>query len=78
MLALVNEAMAVLRERVVSDADLIDAGVIFGSGFAPFRGGPLTYARKRGVDAVVTRLQELTKTYGSRFAPDKGWDTLRA
>ena len=44
MLALVNEAMAVLREGVVADADLIDAGVIFGSGFAPFRGGPLRYA----------------------------------
>ena len=45
-----------LREGIVADADLIDAGVIFGSGFAPFRGGPLTYARKRGVDAVVARL----------------------
>ena len=45
MLALVNESMAVLREGVVADADLIDAGVIFGSGFAPFRGGPLRYAR---------------------------------
>jgi 3-hydroxyacyl-CoA dehydrogenase/enoyl-CoA hydratase/3-hydroxybutyryl-CoA epimerase len=77
VLAFVNECAAVLREGIVADADLIDAGVIFGSGFAPFRGGPLTYARKRGVDAVVTRLQELTKTYGSRFTPDKGWDSLR-
>jgi 3-hydroxyacyl-CoA dehydrogenase/enoyl-CoA hydratase/3-hydroxybutyryl-CoA epimerase len=78
VLAFVNECAAVLREGIVADADLIDAGVIFGSGFAPFRGGPLTYARKRGVDAVVTRLQELTKTYGPRFTPDKGWDSLRA
>ena len=77
VLAFVNECVAVLREGIVADADLVDAGVIFGSGFAPFRGGPLTYARKRGVDAVVTRLQELTKTYGSRFTPDKGWDSLR-
>ena len=57
-------------------ADLIDAGVIFGSGFAPFRGGPLTYARKRGVDVVVARLQELSKTYGPRFAPDIGWSEV--
>ncbi len=56
MLALANECAAVLREGIVADADLVDAGVIFGSGFAPFRGGPLTYARKRGVDAVVARL----------------------
>ena len=76
MLALANECAAVLREGIVADADLIDAGVIFGSGFAPFRGGPLTYARKRGVDAVVARLQELSKVYGSRFAPDIGWSSL--
>ncbi len=60
MLAMVNEAMAVLREGVVADADLIDAGVIFGSGFAPFRGGPLRYARERGVQDVVARLEALS------------------
>jgi 3-hydroxyacyl-CoA dehydrogenase/enoyl-CoA hydratase/3-hydroxybutyryl-CoA epimerase len=77
ILALANECAAVLREGIVADADLVDAGVIFGSGFAPFRGGPLTYARKRGVDAVVARLSELEKRYGARFAPDKGWSSLR-
>jgi len=35
------EAKAVLAEGIVADADLIDAGLIFGTGFAPFRGGPL-------------------------------------
>ncbi len=40
----VNEAKAVLAEGIVADADLIDAGLIFGTGFAPFRGGPLHYA----------------------------------
>ena len=77
VLALANECAAVLREGIVADADLVDAGVIFGSGFAPFRGGPLTYARKRGIDDVVSRLEELTKAYGSRFTPDKGWTSLR-
>ena len=62
VLALANECAAVLREGIVADADLIDAGVIFGSGFAPFRGGPLTYARKRGVDVVVARLAELAQS----------------
>lgn len=37
------EAKAVLAEGVVADADLADAGLIFGTGFAPFRGGPMHY-----------------------------------
>ena len=73
LLALVNEAMAVLREGVVADPDLVDAGVIFGSGFAPFRGGPLEYARARGVAEVVRRLEELAARHGERFRPDPGW-----
>jgi len=77
MLALANECVAVLREKIVADADLIDAGVIFGSGFAPFRGGPLSYARKRGVDAVVARLTELARAHGARFTPDEGWSAFR-
>ncbi len=40
---LVAEAVACLRDGVVEDADLVDAGVIFGTGFAPFRGGPMHY-----------------------------------
>jgi 3-hydroxyacyl-CoA dehydrogenase/enoyl-CoA hydratase/3-hydroxybutyryl-CoA epimerase len=38
-----DEARAVLGEGIVADADLVDAGLIFGTGFAPFRGGPLHY-----------------------------------
>ena len=78
ILALANECAAVLREKIVADADLVDAGVIFGSGFAPFRGGPLTYARRRGVDVVVARLTELARAHGPRFTPDQGWSELRA
>jgi len=42
---LVDESFACLRDGVVSDADLLDAGMIFGTGFAPFRGGPMHYAK---------------------------------
>ncbi len=42
---LVAEAQSALDEGIVEDADLVDAGAIFGAGFAPFRGGPLQYAR---------------------------------
>ena len=73
ILILVNECAACLRERIVDDADLIDAAVIFGTGFAPFRGGPLAYARSRGVATVVERLEELATRYGGRFQPDSGW-----
>jgi len=43
-----QEAQAVLAEGIVADADLVDAGLIFGTGFAPFRGGPLHYLKGRG------------------------------
>jgi len=78
MLVLVNESVACLRDEVVPDADLLDAAVIFGTGFAPFRGGPLTYARARGPAAVVARLKELAARYGARFAPDAGWSAFAA
>ena len=42
--AMLHEADICLRDGVVTDADLIDAGMIFGTGFAPFRGGPMHYA----------------------------------
>jgi 3-hydroxyacyl-CoA dehydrogenase/enoyl-CoA hydratase/3-hydroxybutyryl-CoA epimerase len=76
MLPMVNEAIAILREGVVADADLVDAGVIFGSGFAPFRGGPLQYARSRGPAVVLERLRELEARHGARFRPDPGWDAF--
>jgi 3-hydroxyacyl-CoA dehydrogenase/enoyl-CoA hydratase/3-hydroxybutyryl-CoA epimerase len=42
-----HEAEAVLAEGIVADADLVDAGLIFGTGFAPFRGGPLHYLKTK-------------------------------
>jgi 3-hydroxyacyl-CoA dehydrogenase/enoyl-CoA hydratase/3-hydroxybutyryl-CoA epimerase len=42
-----GEAQAVLAEGIVADAELIDAGLIFGTGFAPFRGGPLHYLESK-------------------------------
>jgi 3-hydroxyacyl-CoA dehydrogenase/enoyl-CoA hydratase/3-hydroxybutyryl-CoA epimerase len=76
ILPMVNEAVACLHDGVVSDADLLDAGVIFGTGFAPFRGGPLNYARERGVDEVVARLTEFTQRFGDRFTPHEGFSKL--
>ncbi len=76
MLAMVNEAVACLTERVVADADLLDAGIIFGTGFPPFRGGPLKYARDRGVADVLDRLKALAAEHGERFQPHPGWEAI--
>jgi len=73
LLSMVNEAQAALREGIVADADLVDAGLIFGAGFAPFRGGPMAWAAHEGRDAVRVRLGELAGTAGVRFTPDAGW-----
>jgi 3-hydroxyacyl-CoA dehydrogenase / enoyl-CoA hydratase / 3-hydroxybutyryl-CoA epimerase len=76
ILPLLNEAVAVIREATVQDADLLDAGAVFATGFAPFRGGPLQYAKERGIANVVQRLNELADRYGERFRPDAGWGLI--
>lgn len=68
-----NEAMACLREGVVADADLLDAGMIFGTGFAPFRGGPMNYVKAVGTSFGKQRLEDLEQIYGARFHPDAHW-----
>jgi 3-hydroxyacyl-CoA dehydrogenase/enoyl-CoA hydratase/3-hydroxybutyryl-CoA epimerase len=74
ILPMLNEAVAALRERIVDDAELLDAGVIFGTGFAPFRGGPINYIRASGAANLKARLDKLVAQYGERFRPDAGWD----
>jgi 3-hydroxyacyl-CoA dehydrogenase/enoyl-CoA hydratase/3-hydroxybutyryl-CoA epimerase len=76
VLPLVNEACACLAEGIVADADLLDAGMVFGTGFAPFTGGPIHYARQRGIEQIVDRLAELQQQFGPRFAPHRGWSLL--
>lgn len=74
ILPLLNEAVACLHDKVVDDADLLDAGVIFGTGFAPFRGGPIRHVRDSGVAALKARLDTLARIHGPRFAARPGWD----
>lgn len=78
ILPMVNEAVAVWRDGVVDDLDLLDAGIIFGTGFAPFRGGPVNYARARGVGDVGEALARLKDRYGERFAANEAWQRLAA
>ncbi len=76
VLAMVNEAVSCLSDAVVTDPDLLDAGVIFGTGFAPFRGGPINYAHERGLAEVRGRLEQLAEAHGERFTPHSGWSQL--
>ena len=76
VLAMVNEAVSCLADAVVTDPDLLDAGVIFGTGFAPFRGGPINYAHERGLSEVRGRLEQLAEAHGERFTPHSGWSAL--
>lgn len=76
MLRLLNEAVACLREGVVADADALDAGVVFGTGFAPFRGGPMHTIEHDGAARLLARLEALHQKFGTRFEPDPGWTQL--
>ena len=73
---LLNEAVSCLREHVVENNDLLDAGMIFGTGFAPFRGGPMHYIDAVGAATIYQQLQGLHTLRGERFTPDPGWNSL--
>jgi 3-hydroxyacyl-CoA dehydrogenase/enoyl-CoA hydratase/3-hydroxybutyryl-CoA epimerase len=77
ILPMSNVCVACLREGIVDNADTVDGAMIFGTGYAPFRGGPLNYARTRGPENVVSALRALAQKFGGRFAPDAGWDSFR-
>ena len=73
ILPMLNACMACLREQVIENEDLVDGAMIFGTGFAPFRGGPMNYAHKRGFDDIRSSLERLEQAHGERFRPDPGW-----
>jgi 3-hydroxyacyl-CoA dehydrogenase/enoyl-CoA hydratase/3-hydroxybutyryl-CoA epimerase len=66
---MVNEAARILDEDLVRDVSDIDVGMIYGTGFAPFRGGLLGYADSVGIEAIVSELDVLHRSYGARFQP---------
>jgi len=71
ILRMINETVACLREGIVREVDLIDAGIIFATGFAPFTGGPLHY--RDATQSLHDTLLKLEEKYGPRFKPDAGW-----
>jgi 3-hydroxyacyl-CoA dehydrogenase / enoyl-CoA hydratase / 3-hydroxybutyryl-CoA epimerase len=76
ILPMLDVCVGCLREGIVADEDTVDGAMIFATGFAPFRGGPMHYARARGVADIRAELERLAQRYGERFRPDPGWDQL--
>ena len=74
ILRMLNEVVSCLREHVVDKSDHLDAGMVYGTGFAPFRGGPLRYIETIGADILLQRLRKLEQQLGPRFKPDSGWE----
>ena len=77
ILPMSNVCVACLREGIVDNPDTVDGAMIFGTGYAPFRGGPLNYARTRGPENVASALRALAAKFGGRFTPDAGWDSFK-
>ncbi len=65
---MVNEAARCVQEKVVDSPEDADYGMILGTGFAPFRGGPLRFAEHIGLSKVVEELQRLAQTE-EKFSP---------
>lgn len=71
ILPMINEAARVLDEKVVDASEDVDFAMILGTGWAPFRGGPLRHADSLGLAKVVARLDELAAKFGERFTPSQ-------
>ena len=69
MLAMINEAARCLEERIVTEPEDVDFAMIMGTGFAPFRGGPLRYADTLGAANLVKEMDHLVETGAKHFAP---------
>lgn len=68
-LLMVNESARCLEEQIVGAPEDVDFAMINGTGFAPFRGGPLRYADSLGAERVVGALDNLVDRGADHFAP---------
>jgi 3-hydroxyacyl-CoA dehydrogenase/enoyl-CoA hydratase/3-hydroxybutyryl-CoA epimerase len=64
---MINEAARILEDGIVATPGDVDVGMIFGTGFPPFRGGLLKYADSMGLARIVEMLQRYERELGPRF-----------
>jgi 3-hydroxyacyl-CoA dehydrogenase len=69
---MLNEAVHCLDELVVTEAWMVDLGMVLGTGFAPMHGGPLRLIDAIGADVVWRNMCCLERSYGKRFSPADG------
>ncbi|QNE07522.1 3-hydroxyacyl-CoA dehydrogenase NAD-binding domain-containing protein [Croceicoccus marinus] len=77
ILPMLDAVAFAIDEGVVEDADSADAAMIFGTGFAPFLGGPMHYAKSRGFGNIANTLDRLESEHGPRFRPSAWWRKAR-
>lgn len=65
----VNEAAKCLEDEIIENPVVGDIGLVFGTGFAPFRGGPFRYLDQVGVDKYVDMMNGFADKYGPQFEP---------
>ena len=78
VLLMVNEAARCLEEEIVTEPTDVDFAMIMGTGFAPFRGGPLRYADGLGAEKVVGEMKRLAESGAAHFTPSALLQTLAA
>jgi len=66
---LVNEAAKCLEDEIIANPTVGDIGMVFGTGFAPFRGGPFRYIDQQGVGNFVDKMNRLADKHGHQFEP---------
>ena len=71
-LLLTNEAAHCLDEGIAESAADIDLGMVLGTGYAPFRGGPLRHADAVGLETIVAELRRLEIEFGPLYSPAGG------
>ena len=74
---ILNESANCIADNIVKNQDLLDAGIIFGTGFAPFRGGPLNYSSQQHIEKLTTVMDQYASQYGERFKPVSGWQLIK-
>lgn len=69
ILVMINEAARALEDRIADGPAAVDLAMITGTGFPPFRGGPLRYADAVGLPAIAGKLEAYQRSLGVRFQP---------
>lgn len=65
----VNEAVKCLEDGIIDSPMVGDIGLVFGTGFAPFTGGPFRYLDNYGIDKYVGMMEDFATKYGAQFEP---------